>query len=177
MFFIFLCCSELEDDDQKLIAELYARLMPKLVKYSTVRLIDQSYAEDIVQATFMVLIKKYKDLNHENLDYWMLQVVDLLIKNKNRIEENRASIVSAVNIDDLSEEKLLFCGNTSYIKDILSRELTKTESDFFNTYFVMCEPHEKAAKKYNISISASKVRKSRIRIRVVRILQENGITP
>ncbi len=176
MFFIFLCCSNLEDEARNRIAELYKTLMPKLVNYSKARLIDESYAEDITQTAFLVLIEKYDSLNFGDLNFWILQVVDNLIKNKNRLEKNRDSIITIINIDDLGEE-LLYYDSTSYVKDIILRGLSETELDFFNTYFVLNESHEVAAKKYNISINASKARKCRIRTRVIRILEENGVTP
>ena len=151
--------------------------MPKLVNYSQARLDDPSYAEDITQTAFIILIKKYDSLAHDNLSFWMLQVVDYLIKNKNRKEENRKSIIEVMRIDDFKEERLFQCENISYVQDIVLRNLSKDEADYFNTYFVLCESHEEAAKKYNISITASKARKCRMRARIVQILKENGITP
>ncbi|MBO7253703.1 MAG: sigma-70 family RNA polymerase sigma factor, partial [Clostridia bacterium] len=141
------------------------------------RLIDESYAEDITQTAFLFLMEKYDSLDWGNLSFWILQVVDNLIKNKNRFEKNRDSIITIINIDDLKENELLYYERTSYVKDIILRELSETELDFFNTYFVLCESHEVAAKKYNVSINASKARKCRIKTRVISILEENGVTP
>lgn len=174
MFFIFLCCSVLDEDEQKRISELYENLMPTLVRYAYTKVIDQSCAEDIVQSAFIILIDKYKELNSDNLYLWMVRVVENLIKNKNR--SDKRTINTIIDIDSLREKEIFCDEQTSYVKDILVIELSETEMDFFNTYFVLQVPHEKAARKYNISINASKVRKTRIRAKVIRVLQENGIT-
>ncbi len=177
MFYIFLCCCDLKDDEKRQISDMYEKLMPKLINYSQVRLIDPSYAEDVVQTAFIILMEKYDNLERDNINFWIYQVVDNLIKNQNRKEKSKKSKFVNIDIDELKNEECFCFEHVSYAKDILSRELSETESDFFNTYFVLCESHETAAKKYNISINASKARKCRIKTRVVLILKENGITP
>lgn len=177
MFYIFLCCCGLKDDDKRQISDLYEELMPKLINYSQVRLIDPSYAEDLVQTAFIILMEKYDNLERDNIDFWIFQVVDNLIKNQNRKEKCKKSKFVNIDIDELKNEECFHFEHISYAKDILSRELSETELEIFNTYFVLCGSHETAAKKYNISINASKARKSRIKARVILILKENGIIP
>ena len=135
----------------------------------------KSHAEDIVQSTFIILIKKYNDLKTNNLNSWLVHVVDNLVKNKNKVDENRKLIVSTINVDDLNDGETSYYEYASRAKKIISNELSETEADFFNTYFILRESHERAAKKYNISIDASKARKCRIKARIIRILKENDI--
>ncbi len=176
MFFIFLCCNELNDDDRKEITEIYKELMPKIYNLCNARLNDPNYVEDIVQSSFLLLVKKYNSLNHNNLYYWLLQVADNLVKNENRLNQNRESIISLLRLDDIKDEEYICFENTSYVTDIVTRELSKIELEIFDTYFVLCESHEEAAKKYNISINASKARKARIRLKIIQILKKYGIT-
>ena len=175
MFFIFLCCSDLDDDKKTHITELYQQLMPDLVKYSKTRLNDKSYAEDIVQLSFIILIKKYNSLKTNDLNRWLILVVDNLAKNQNKVDKKRKFIVPTINVGDLNDEGTSYYELTSRVEEIILNELSETEADFFNTYFILRESHEKAAEKYNITINASKARKCRIKARIIRILKEHDI--
>ena len=175
MFFIFLCCSDLKDEEQDQIAELYQKMMPQLLNLCKTRLKSPCYAEDIVQTAFIILIKKYNDLTPENLSLWLIKVTNNLIKNQNRKEKSQNSIIPIISINTLKDDDAIYRENSSFVMDILKRELSEAELDFFNTYFVLFDSHETASKKYGISINASKARKNRIKTKVIRILEQNGI--
>lgn len=110
--------SKLYKQTDSLIEQLYIKLFPKLIKYVLHFIHNQHVAEDIVQDTFEVVIKRKDKLaEHENVEGWIFLICRNMIKKY--FSSNRICTVDIESVDYLIESNYF----ETYITLIMSMDL------------------------------------------------------
>ena len=108
------CVHNISIGDQKSLETLYYGLKEPIFKFALSILFDYYYAEDILQETFLTIIKKANQCRYENTRSWIFTItrnlcMDVMKINKNvnvEPDENFENI-AAINSDKLVTDKLI----------------------------------------------------------------------
>ncbi len=163
-----------EEEIVKIVEKLYHKYYIELVTFCRTKANIPNDAADIVHNAFLLLMQKYDESKAKNVRGWLYKTVSFMARNYSRNKKNLdAAIIHFEPYDDGGFESFF---EESTLLEYIRNGLSKDEYDFFIDCFTRNkddEPH----KIFDPQSSSMRVKKSRIRQKVIKILEKNGIVP
>ena len=161
MHFLDPISKKMNSADSELIELLYNSEYQNLLNYSKYILYNTDYSEDVVQETFMIAVEKITYLrDSENQVGWLYRTLQNIVRNKNREIQRSNNILNKLTN---STAKLSLEKTVPFESQLLFDESYKhlvSENDWALLYERYCEGYQykDISKRYNLSVSACKMR-------------------
>ena len=174
----------LTEKERQWIGKAYEKYTQRLLVYSfsMLRSLPDAYslAEDCVQETFVIAMKKIKTLiRHDSPEGWLMSTCRKVTLSKWRKMLRREEIIGKrvlwadidVAEDDRNPiEEWILQNDLLEVKSRLADSLTEQESDVFRLYYEESLPLKACAKKLGLSETAVRGTIQRIRAKLSRLI-------
>lgn len=146
-----------EQKTNLIIEQLYLKISPKLMKY-ILRYTHNTYvAEDIIQDTFEVVIRKKEVLvRHENVEGWIFLICRHMLNKY--ISANKVCVVNIESVDYVIESKCFELYTTFMVSMDLMRNLDSEEKNIILLHFLFGYKFNEIATMKRIQEGACKMK-------------------
>ncbi|MBE6648080.1 MAG: sigma-70 family RNA polymerase sigma factor [Ruminococcaceae bacterium] len=171
---------EFEEKDMEFIKELYIKNYDSIVRFCSRKTKTIDDARDIAQEVFLIFIDKINEIDKTKARAWLYGTANNKLSEYmkspdfklTQISEEIESKLKSISLEEeyfnCSEKEIL------YKKDIILNCLSDEKRKFYEDYYIRKLSHKEIAEKNGISVQASKVRKNRLMLELVKIINSVG---
>ena len=137
--------------DEKWVNKLYIELSPKLFRIARRRLGDEDEAQNVVQDTFVDLIKKIETVRgHPNPEGWLVKALNISIARE--LDDQKKRSEREIALPEPYETAGDEPAYVPHLRDILPSGLTPREKDLLVWYFEMDLDYKEISRRLGVPI-------------------------